>query len=150
MSKSRNSRPRSSFGRSKPSSDAHQQPPRAQTAFGFSRGTEPLRGLQPNGFDVRGYFRKHGSATDISVGVNGRPSSDAALQSYVQDCKMEILQCELGECGEFLEEEDPVRERCAWRDGGEPGSSEQTPLCWDNLLQERQARNYILLFVKPV
>ena len=118
------------------------QPSRPHTSLGFATSADQL------GFDVRDYFRKHGSGAGLTIGVNGRPSSDAALQSYVQDCRTEALLSELV-CGggERLVEE------TAWREDGVrphrtsgpqrlfPANSTRAPLCWEAVLQEVAAKS---------
>ena len=149
----RPSRSRSSFAKRKTSnSSVDRQPSRPQTSLGFTGSTDQL---PLAGFDVRGYFRNHGSAAELTVGVNGRPSTDTAVQNYIQDCRTEALLSELQlDYDELGEEEDPAGEMLAlaWRDELDshstagpqklfPAKSMQAPLCWDTLLHEKEACN---------
>ena len=121
------------------------QPTRPHTSLGFATSADQLPCV---GFDVRDYFRKHGSGAGLTVGVNGRPSRDAALQNYVQDCRTEALLCELGcDGGERFAEE------TSWREDGlkprrtsglrrlVPANSARAPLCWDAVVQEAPAKS---------
>lgn len=123
MSRVRSSRPSSSFLRS---SSVSKQTSRPQTSLGFTR-RERDDPLFHTGFDVLSYFRKHGSTAELTVGVNGRPSKDAVLHNYVQDCRAEALLCELEH------EEDSLQ---GWR----------APSRWNTLLQETEAREQHSVF----
>lgn len=96
------------------------------------------------GFDVKRYFRQNGSTAGLHVGVNGKPSEDAALQSYVENCRLEALVQEL----ERVQKEETKEEReSSWGKetggggGREPGVRQRTPLCWDSVLRETEARH---------
>ena len=137
------SRPRSAFVRSRTTTiNAEWHSSRPKTSLGFSRNDD--RALPSGlGFDLSGYFRQHGSGTGLTVGINGRPSRDAALQNYVHECRVEALLCE-------LEKEEEVAEEEVWRWEGEHSShhkptntrrlayTERIPLCWDTLLHEKE------------
>ena len=96
------------------------------------------------GFDVRRYFRQNGSTAGLHVGVNGKPSEDAALQSYVENCRLEALVQELKQ---IQKEETEEEKESSWRKetggggGREPGVRQRTPLCWDSVLRETEARH---------
>lgn len=112
----RSSRPSSSF---EGFGSVDRQPPRSQSSFGFTGRKRIDDPLSHTGFDVLSYFRKHGSAAELTVGVNGRPSNDAGLQNYVQDCRAEALLCEL----EYEEDLLQARNSTGLR-------SMRAPLCW--------------------
>ena len=126
------------------SSTAEKRQRRPQTSLGFSRKSEiPTAGRGLAGFDVREYFRRHGSSAGLQVGVNGRPSGDAALQSYVEECRVEVLLRELDQ--ETKEEEERGRERfeetrCSAPREREFSAGQRAPLCWDALVRETEAR----------
>lgn len=47
----------------------------------------------PQGFDLQGYIKQHGSANDIQIGINGRCSPDEYFERYLDQCAV-ISQCE--------------------------------------------------------
>lgn len=126
---SRHTRPSSGIARLKTPNSTIQKLQRPQTSLGLRRRAEPEPLL---GFDVRDYFRRHGSTAGLTVGVNGSPSRDTTLQSYVQACRVDALLQELdhgkdtqGECVSSTH----ARILHAQR-------SQRAPLCWDRLVQD--------------
>ena len=145
MSRARSSHSRMGMLRPNTSRFVERQPSRPHTSLGFATSADQLPCV---GFDVRDYFRKHGSGAGLTVGVNGRPSSDAALQNYVQDCRTDALLCELVcDGGEMFAEE------TSWREDGlkprrtsglrrlVPANRARAPLCWDAVVQEAPAKS---------
>lgn len=130
MSRDRSSRPSSSFVRF---SSVNRQTSRPQTSLGFT-GRERDDPLFHTGFDVLSYFRKHGSTAELTVGVNGRPSSNVVLQNYVQDCRAEALLCELEH------EEDSLQ---TWREKHyattrlQSKSMRAPPSCWTEAREQQ-------------
>jgi hypothetical protein len=145
MSRARSSRSRMGLVRPNTSRLVERQPLRPHTSLGFATSADRLPCV---GFDVRNYFRKHGSGAGLTVGVNGRPSSDTALQGYVQDCRAEVLLCEL-----VCDGEERLAEEMAWREDDLrphrtsgprrllPANNTRAPLCWDTVLQEASAKS---------
>ena len=128
-------RPSSALVRRKAASEERQHRPR--TSLGFARKSDVCcKGSQLVGFDVSEYFRRHGSSAGLHIGVNGRPSGDVALRSYVEDCRLEALVRE-------LEEEEEKEWVTGWKKktgGSESHIQQQAPLCWDALLEKTEAR----------
>ena len=141
---SRFSRPGSTVGRQGSPSGAIKLPPRAHTSQGFARKGDVPPGLEPRGFDVRSYFRQRGSAGEVRVGVNGRPSSDRALQDYVEGCKRETVGGDEydGLSGDENSTTELDRDQAS-RQRLQRLFPKQVPLCWKNLLKETEVSDFV-------
>lgn len=124
-------------------SGAKKLPPRAHTSQGFARKWDLPPGLEPRGFDVRNYFRQRGSAAEVRVGVNGRPSGDRTLQDYVEGCKRETIGRDENDC--LSESENSTSELDRDRSSRQRLFPKQVPLCWKTLLKEREVGNCVCL-----
>ena len=118
---------------------------RPQTSLGFIRKPDHPQLFTPSpprlvGFDLREYFRLHGSSAGLRVGVNGRPSGDAALRSYVEDCRLEAIVREAAE--KEKEEDDSSLE---WERLSQ--SASPAPLCWQ--AQVKTEARYISSLCSP-
>ena len=150
--KMQSQRPSSGFVRRTTASEVKQQRPK--TSLGFAQKPDVSgRGRQLAGFDVSEYFRRHGSSAGLHIGVNGTPSGDAVIQSYVEDCRLEALVRELEQ---EEEEDEEAEEREIWRknnEGSGCGESriqlQRAPLCWDALLEKTEAKTALGLAKSP-
>ena len=109
------------------------RPQRPKTSLGFARRRPAPPSARLCGFDLRDYFRRHGSSAGLHVGVNGRPSGDPALRSYVEDCRLEALLREVHQ--EMVDEEEEEV------GGSKVSLRERAPLCWESQVRRSEARS---------
>jgi len=88
------SRPISSLSqRTKPSPKAGKLPTRAHSSLGFTWSSQSVSKhqlSQPQGFDLAGYVKKQGSATEIRIGVNGETTNDDYFRNYLKECEKQL------------------------------------------------------------
>ncbi len=126
-------------------------PPRSHSSLGFreSRHNQPSL-PRPQGFDLQAYIRKHGSASDIRIGINGCSSSDEYFERYLEECESAAQQ-EKGEWSGFRnsspfdsknlqEGESPSsgQRGDVTTMSSPPSEKERVPLCWEDQLKKAE------------
>lgn len=139
----RASRPASSSQKTQTGlSNPDEIPPRAHSSLGFVWNERSVsRQCQPQGFDIAGYVRRHGSDAEIRIGRNGELTRDNFFSSYLKECKLQT-QKEADEL--YSSSSDTETESDVFGDVEElqlsaQNQQKQVPLCWEDQLQKSEA-----------
>lgn len=119
--------------KSDPTPSAVAPPPRSHSSLGFRELP------RPQGFDLQEYVKRHGSANDIRIGINGVCSPDEYFERYLEECEA-VAQCEkrLPSSSSIMndvEELDLMERSSTVTSSPHP---DLVPLCWDHQLKKAQ------------
>lgn len=118
-------------------------PPRSHSSLGFRE--KPLPCLQ--GFDLQGYVKRHGSTSEIRIGINGNASSDEYFERYLKECESKAEQKRDGPCSIIDLDTIDITEQSEERMETErthPLRSHLVPLCWEDQLKKAEVCYYLL------
>lgn len=119
------------------------QPQRSQSSLGLA--TQPAI---TKGFDLQEYVRRHGSAGEIRIGINGATSSDKYFERYLEECEFAAQQennFPLSSCSLLCDDEVCAHAACAFPSVKDDDlmmtlsayhpEIKPVPLCWEDLLK---------------
>lgn len=125
-------------------------PPRSHSSLGF-RELRTLRETpqsHPQGFDLQGYIKQHGSANDIRIGINGWCSPDEYFERYLDECGA-VAQCEKKSTSSTsftndMEELDLTERATSPSQMATPHTQlPLVPLCWEDQLKKAKVNGLI-------
>lgn len=116
---------------------------RPHTSLGFAwnkSSSTPSHALgPPQGFDIADYVRRHGTARDIQIGINGIPVNDKYFQAYLEECERE-----LGKDEEYCSSGSDENFDLSYLTTASEGRllHHQVPLCWEDQLKTAKVSTY--------
>lgn len=149
------SRPTSSLSqRTRPSPKAGKLPTRAHSSLGFAWSSQSVSKhqlSQPQGFDLAGYVRKQGSATEIRIGVNGETTNDDYFRNYLKECEKQLENASplISDDDSISTFEGDISEGISISQNTRK-PQKHVPLCWKDQFQKAEVKMYqsIAIIVK--
>ena len=107
---------------------SYRLPARAESSLGFTSAGR--REDKPLGFDLAKYIASTGSSAGITIGVNGRTSTDGYFTNYMKHCEQSVqttATAELSDCD--VEDIEQVNVVCG---ALKQETIKVVPLCWED------------------